>query len=785
MDRFMLNVLEYPRIREQVAEEASSSLGKERIAALEPTADAEEVSHRLAATAEGMDLLRLQGDVSLGGVRDIRPSLRRAEVGGLLNTGELLDIAGTVNAGRKLKNQVLQVDEEHPLPIIRGWVERIEGLRPLEEEITRRIDEQGEVSDHASPNLRQIRHHIRQVQREIRTTLEGILRNPGYQKMLQESLITLRNDRYVIPVKQEYRSAFGGIVHDQSASGATLFIEPASVVALNNRLRQWELEEQREVERILRELTAQVAAHVDALRQNVEALAELDLILAKARYARRIRGICPRVETERVIRLKQARHPLIPMEKAVPIDITLGDPYQGIIITGPNTGGKTVCLKTVGLLALMAQAGLPIPAEEGSAFPVFSGIFADIGDEQSIEQSLSTFSSHMTQIIRILKQADDHSLVLLDELGAGTDPTEGAALAIAILQDLLDEGCLVVATTHYSELKQFAHAHPGVTNASVEFDVRTLRPTYRLLIGVPGKSNAFAIAERLGLSPSIIEKAKAQLSTEEHRLEEMIAALSRDRSIAEEERKRAEALRQEAESLQRDLREKLSRWEEEKERMRESARREAQTIVSRARREAEDVLRQLREWAKQRPDELKEHQLIEAKKRLDDAVPDARPVAAASVAQQRNERIEPGDEVMVLTVKQRGRVLEDLGAGEYQVQVGILKMKVHRRYLEKVKAKKNESESGVSTSYRSASNHVRPELDLRGKMVEDALAEIDKYLDSAVVAGYQRVSLIHGKGTGALRTGVQQFLRRHPHVKGFRLGGPGEGGSGVTVVELA
>ncbi|MDN4592864.1 endonuclease MutS2 [Polycladomyces subterraneus] len=785
MNRFMLNVLEYPRIREQVAEEASSSLGKERIAALEPTADAEEVSRRLAATAEGMDLLRLKGDVSLGGVRDIRPSLRRAEVGGLLNTNELLDIAGTVNAGRKLKNQVLQVDEEHPLPIIRGWIERIEGLRPLEEEITRRIDEQGEVSDHASPTLRQIRNQIRQVQREIRTTLEGILRNPGYQKMLQESLITLRNDRYVIPVKQEYRSAFGGIVHDQSASGSTLFIEPASVVTLNNRLRQWEMEEQREVERILRELTAQVAAHVDVLRQNVEALAELDLILAKARYARRIRGVCPRVETERVIRLKRARHPLIPIEKAVPIDITLGDPHQGIIITGPNTGGKTVCLKTVGLLALMTQAGLPIPADEGSSFPVFSGIFADIGDEQSIEQSLSTFSSHMTQIIRILKQADDHSLVLLDELGAGTDPTEGAALAIAILQDLLDEGCLVVATTHYSELKQFAHAHPGVTNASVEFDVRTLRPTYRLLVGVPGKSNAFAIAERLGLSTSIIEKAKAQLSTEEHRLEEMIAALSRDRAIAEEERKRAEALRQEAESLQRELKEKLSRWEEEKERLRESARREAQTIVSRARREAEDVLRQLREWAKNRPDELKEHQLIEARKRLDNAVPEARPVAAATVAQQRNERIEPGDEVMVLTVKQRGRVLEDLGEEEYQVQVGILKMKVHRRYLEKVKTKKPESESGVTTSYRSASNHVRPELDLRGKMVEDALAEIDKYLDSAVVAGYQRVSLIHGKGTGALRTGVHQFLRRHPHVKGFRLGGPGEGGSGVTVVELA
>lgn len=783
MDRFMLNVLEYPQIMEQVAEEASSSLGKERVAALEPTADVDEVRRRLAATSEGMDLLRLLGDVSLGGVQDIRPSLRRAEVGGLLNTAELLEIAGTISAGRKLKHQVLQIDEEHPFPIIREWVNRIEGLRPLEEEINRCIDEHGEVSDHASPNLRQIRNHIRQVQREIRSTLEGILRNPSYQKMLQEALITLRNDRYVIPVKQEYRSAFGGIVHDQSASGSTLFIEPASVVALNNRLRQWELEEQREVERILRELTAQVAASVDALRKNIEALAELDLILAKARYARRIRGVCPRVESERVIRLKRARHPLIPMEKAVPIDITLGDPHQGIIITGPNTGGKTVCLKTVGLLALMMQAGLPIPADEGSSFPVSSGIFADIGDEQSIEQSLSTFSSHMTQIIRILEQADDHSLVLLDELGAGTDPTEGAALAIAILQDLLDKGCLVVATTHYSELKQFAHAHPGVTNASVEFDVRTLRPTYRLLVGVPGKSNAFAIAGRLGLSASIIERAKAQLSSEEHRLEEMIAALSRDRAIAEEERRRAEALRLEAESLQRELKEKLSRWEDEKERMRESARREAQTIVSRARREAEVVLRQLREWAKERPDGLKEHQLIEAKKRLDDAVPDVQPVTAA-VTRQQNERIEPGDEVMVLTIRQRGRVLEDLGEGEYQVQVGILKMKVHRRHLEKVQPRKNEPESGTTATYRRASDDVRPELDLRGKKVEDALAEIDKYLDSAVVAGYQRVSLIHGKGTGALRTGVQQFLRQHPHVKGYRLGGPGEGGSGVTVVEL-
>ena len=447
---------------------------------------------------------------------------------------------------------------------------------------------------------------------------------------------------------------------------------------------------------------------------------------------------------------------------------------------------STVTLKTVGLLALMAHAGLPIPAEEGSGVPILSGVFADIGDEQSIEQSLSTFSGHLTHIIEILEEVDERSLVLLDELGAGTDPAEGAALAIGILDHLLERGCLVVATTHYSELKVFAHARPGVINASVEFDVDTLRPTYRLLIGIPGKSNAFAIAKRLGLPREIIERAKAQLSADENRLEEMIAALTADRRAAEEERKRAEKLRKEAESLHSDLKKKLNEWEETKGRLLESARREARSVVTRAEREAEEVLRQLREWARSRSD-LKEHQLIEAKKRLEDAVPEMklspRPLEEAG---DPNRPLKPGDHVLVRTLNQKGEILEELGGDEYQVQVGSLKMKVRRKDLAWTGSGEPSREKTriTGTTVRRSSEAVRPELDLRGKMVEEALFEIDKYLDQAILAGYREVHLIHGKGTGALRSGVQQFLRNHPRVKKFRLGSHGEGGSGVTVVEL-
>nr|WP_258567772.1 endonuclease MutS2 [Paenactinomyces guangxiensis] len=780
-----MNPLEFNQVREMVKNRASSQLGKEKVAEVTPSPSVEEVKIRLQATSEGMDLLRLKGDVHLGGVRDIRSSIRRAKIGGLLSEADLLDVASTITAGRKSKSLIRQVEEDTaPLPILRGLTEQIESLDHLEKRIEACIDDQGVVTDQASPVLGKIRHTIGQIRQQVHQTLNQMLRSSHYLKMMQEPIITQRYDRYVIPVKQEYRTAFGGIVHDQSASGATLFIEPESVVQLNNKLREQELAEEKEIERILRQLTSEVAEEAVSLERNLSILAEVDFILAKARFAYDMKAVCPAISEDRTMRLKKARHPLIPREEVVPIDVQMNEEQQAIIITGPNTGGKTVTLKTIGLFALMVQSGFPIPAEEESIMPVFSGIYADIGDEQSIEQSLSTFSSHLTSIIRILQVIDNHSLVLFDELGAGTDPAEGAALAIAILEHVMDQGCLVVATTHYSELKLFAHSHPLAVNASVEFDVETLRPTYRLLIGVPGRSNAFAISSRLGLPAEIINEAKKHLTSEENRLEEMITALTDDHKEAAAEREKAEELREEAEQLVEDLKKQIDVWEEEKAQIREKARQEARRIIASAQREAEEVIRQLREWARARPQEMKEHQLIEAKKRLDQAVPEMKLPNKVKSHTAKAQTIEPGDEVFVHSVNQKGVIVEDLGEDEFQVRVGILKLKVHRREIEKRVSGTKNSAPTPSSSIKRSTDHVRPELDLRGKMVEEAIIEIDKYLDDSVLAGYKQVSLIHGKGTGALRSGVQEFLRKHRSVKQFRLGSHGEGGAGVTVVEL-
>lgn len=787
MSRYECKALEYDKVINLLIEQADSEPGRNLIRHLRPSSDADKVKKWIQGTAEGLDLLRIKADISLTGLKEIRGTIRRAEMSGLLSPQELLNISSTIAVGRRFKQLMLKIDkEENPLPILRSIAEGLAGLSALQKAITSCIDDEAQVIDTASPELKRIRRDIFTTQERIRTSLEQMIRNSHIQKMTQESIITIRNNRYVIPVKQEYRSMFGGIVHDTSASGATLFIEPEIAVALNNKLRELESAEEKEIERILLQLTLQVKDDAEALKENLRLLAELDLIIAKARFGKMMKGICPQINDDGIIHLKQARHPLIPAAEVVPIDVELGNNYQGIVITGPNTGGKTVSLKTVGLLALMSQSGLPIPAEEGSTLPVFSGIFADIGDEQSIEQNLSTFSSHMTHIIQILERIDKNSLVLLDEIGAGTDPTEGTALAIAILDHILNQGCLLMATTHYSDLKLYAHSRKGLINASVEFDVKSLRPTYQLLIGIPGRSNAFAIASRLGLSSRIIQAAKSQLSAEDNRLEKMIGDLSSDQKAIREERKQAEALRREAEALHRELQQKLSSWEAEKARLYEKARQEARSIVSRSRTEAEEVLRQLREWAKQRPDTLKEHQLIEAKKRLDDAVPEPAPTKSSDLPQEVKGPIGVGDEVLVETVNQKGEVIELIGDHEYLVQVGVLRMKVDRKNLRRLGSVNSSSPKTTvaHTSVKLASKTVRPELDLRGKLVEEAIAEIDKYLDDAILAGYQEVSLIHGKGTGALRTGVQNFLRTHPNVKSFRIGGHGEGGSGVTLVSL-
>lgn len=784
MEQRVLKTLEYDKIIAMLIDKASSTYGKEKAEELIPTTSLEQASIAQRGTAEAATVLRLKGSAPLGGIRDIRGPVQRARLNAMLAPSELLDIASTIGSGRRLKNFLLDMAEDVELPLLQFQAERIEGLRDMETEIRRCIDENSEVLDSASVELRQVRQEIRQVESRIREKLDQMTRSSSYQKMLMENIVTIRGDRFVIPVKQEYRHVFGGIVHDQSASGATLFIEPEVIVAMNNKLRELRLREEREVERILYLLTEQVSFAVEALLENVDALTELDFMFAKAQLAWSMKAICPSLNDSGYLRMKKARHPLIPREVVVPVDVELGGEYQAIVVTGPNTGGKTVSLKTIGLLSLMAMAGLHIPAEEESEMTIFSSVFADIGDEQSIEQSLSTFSSHMTNIIHILASMDERSLVLFDELGAGTDPTEGAALAMSIIDHVISSGARLVATTHYSELKAYAYDRPEVINASVEFDVETLRPTYRLLIGVPGRSNAFAIARRLGLPEEIIEVARGSISEEDNQVESMIASLERNRKTAEAERQEAEKLRREAEELRRQLEEERARFAEEKNKRMEQAEDEARIAVQLAKEEAEAIIRELRDMRDEGV-EIKEHRLIEAKKRLGNAVLELEKEKVKKPAKAvRATQVKVGDEVMVTSFGQKGFVLEKVNNDEFLVQIGIMKMKVKRDDMNVVKPAKNEQQAAPYTSVKRRSDSIKMDLDLRGYNVEDGIREIEQFLDDALLAGLHSVSIIHGHGTGVLRKGVHEYLRHHRNVKSFRLGGQGEGGVGATIAEL-
>jgi len=616
--------LEFDKIIEQLSTHASSSLGREKVEALTPSTNYEEVQRRQQATYEGSTVLRLRGSVPLGGIRDIRPACKRAAMGGMLNAAELLDIASTLYGGGRLKAFIASIVEQEPLPLLEELLNRVERLQGIENEINRAIDENGMVMDSASPALSQVRGQIRGAEKRIRERLEQMIRNSSTQKMLQEPIVTIRNDRFVIPVKQEYRHVFGGIVHDQSASGATLFVEPQVVVNISNELRELKMKEEREVEKILLSLSAKVAEVSEVLLHNVECLAEADFIFAKASYAHTLKAVQPVINDNGYLRIKKGRHPLIPASQVVPIDVELGRDYTAIVVTGPNTGGKTVSLKTVGLFSLMAMAGLQIPADEGSEMAVFEGVYADIGDEQSIEQSLSTFSSHMTNISHILQHVNNRSLVLFDELGAGTDPTEGAALAMAIIDYVHQRGARLVATTHYSELKAYAYDRPQIVNASVEFDEVTLRPTYRLLVGIPGRSNAFAIASRLGLPENILAQARNFVKTEETEIDTMIASLEENQRRAEAERREVEQLRAELERERRELERELANLDEKKDRLYQQAEEEARTAVEKARKEAETIIAELRQIAREERAGIKEHKLIEARKRLEEASPTLR-----------------------------------------------------------------------------------------------------------------------------------------------------------------
>lgn len=781
-----LKTLEYPKIIEQLKTYTTSSVGKSMIEELTPSTSLEQVQKWTDETDEALSVLRVKGNVPLGGLFDVRPHAKRAQIGGVLSAMELMEIASTIRASKIIRRFMEEVKESEDFPVVNlyDYTESLPVLTELEHEINHCIDENGVVLDSASQTLRSIRSQLRTAVQRIREKLDSYTRGQNAAKMLSDSIVTIRNDRYVIPVKSEYRSHYGGIVHDQSSSGQTLFIEPNAVVQLNNDARALRVKEQEEIERILKELTLQVEAIAPDLFHLVKTMAKLDAIFAKAKYGTAEACTRPEINTDGRIRLIKARHPLLSKDEAVANTIEFGDPHTAVVITGPNTGGKTVTLKTVGLCTLMAQSGIPIPALDGSEVALFESVYADIGDEQSIEQSLSTFSSHMVNIVDILKKFDEHSLVLFDELGAGTDPQEGAALAISILDEVHGRGARVMATTHYPELKAYGYNRPGVINASVEFDVETLSPTYKLLLGVPGRSNAFEISKRLGLPGHIISHAESFTGTDRSEVDTMIASLEESRKQAEQDAMETTRVLEESEELKKELAERLAAYDQKKEQLEQKAKDKAKKIVEDARRESESVIAELRQLQKQAAAGVKEHELIDARKRLEDALPLNPVLKKEKQKKQRAQNLQVGDEVKVLSFGQKGVLLEKVSKSEWAVQIGVLKMKLPESDLEFIKPEKEKQMVSVNNVAGRSAGGVKLELDLRGERYEDALIRTEKYLDDAVLANYPRVNIIHGKGTGALRQGIQSMLKKDRRVKSYRFGEAGEGGYGVTVVEL-
>ncbi|MGP4075759.1 endonuclease MutS2 [Halobacillus sp. K22] len=781
MNQRILHVLEFKKIIDQLSEHAASSLGKEKTAALKPSSDLEVVKEWQMETDEAAQVLRLKGHVPLGGIFDIKPSLKRTTIGGILSALECLDVASTIYGGRQLK-RFIEEAEEPDMPILREIVTGIIPLKELEQLIRSCIDEHGNVMDGASDKLRTIRSRVRTYESRVRDKMDSFTKSKT--KMLSDAIVTIRNERYVLPVKQEYRGSIGGIVHDQSSSGATLFIEPQSVVDLNNQLQEARVQEKHEIEKILKELSEEIAENHSALYENVTRLGNIDFMFARAKLGKQMKASMPSMNDEGRIKMLQARHPLIGEEEVVPNDIEIGEDYTSIVITGPNTGGKTVTLKLVGLCTLMAQSGLQIPALDGCEMAVFEEVYADIGDEQSIEQSLSTFSSHMTNIVDILKHVDDKTLVLFDELGAGTDPQEGAALAMSILDEVVNRNACVIATTHYPELKAYGYNREGVINASVEFDIQTLKPTYRLLIGVPGRSNAFEISRKLGLNESVITSAQQKIGVDSQSVENMIASLEESKRGAEQDYAEAERLLQEAEDLRNELKNKWTQFEQKREALYEKAEEKAEKAIRQAREEAEAIVGEIRNMKSQAG--MKEHEWIEARKMFDEAQPELAKKKKEPKPESPKEvrELKSGDEVKLLTLNQNGTIVEQTGKNEYQVQVGVMKVKAKRKDLEFIKAEQPYKEKPMAT-VKGKGYHVKTELDLRGERYEDALNRLEKYIDDAVLAGYPTVSIIHGKGTGALRTAVQNYAKNHRNITSHRAGGMNEGGSGVTVLELS
>ncbi|MBC1760184.1 endonuclease MutS2 [Listeria ivanovii] len=784
MDKKVEAILEFDKIKKQLTEFASSSLGEQAILALTPDTDFQVVQKAQLETEEGAKIIRLRGSAPITGLTDVNAHLKRLEIGGDLNGLEIYQIGSNLRVSRQMKNfmaDLLEVGVE--LPLLGALSEELLVLNEVEEDIAISIDESGKVLDTASEALSSIRRTLRRTEDRVREKLESYLRDRNASKMLSDAVITIRNDRYVIPVKQEYKGHYGGIVHDQSVSGQTLFIEPQSVVDLNNERKALQSKENQEIERVLAEISASLAGWIKEIHHNTFILGRFDFILAKARFGKAMKAVTPHLSDNGVVRLLAARHPLLEADKVVANDIYLGEDFTTIVITGPNTGGKTITLKTLGLLTLMAQSGLQIPAQEDSTIAVFEHVFADIGDEQSIEQSLSTFSSHMTNIVSILANVNHQSLILYDELGAGTDPQEGAALAISILDASHAKGASVVATTHYPELKAYGYNRVHATNASVEFNVETLSPTYKLLIGVPGRSNAFDISRRLGLSETIITEARSLVDTESADLNDMISSLEEKRNLAESEYEEARELARGADALLKDLQKEISNYYQQKDKLIEQASNKAATIVEKAEAEAEEIIHELRTMQLNGAAGIKEHELIDAKTRLGKAKPKTINKTIPQAPKQKPHVFKNGDNVRVLSLGQKGTLLNKINDTEWNVQIGIIKMKIKTTDLEYIQPEKPKKQR-IITSVHSSDSPAKSELDLRGERYEDALQKVDKYLDEALMAGYPQVAIIHGKGTGALRTGVTEYLKNHRMVKSIRFGAAAEGGNGVTIVEF-
>ena len=792
MNQKALETLEYRKIIAQLKREMGSAASAKLADELTPLTSEKIIKEELRSTTEAVDLIVRKGPLPTGGLYDIREALLLAKKGGSLTMRQLLEVQNVLG----ISSEVVAFMHDDALPELKyigEMVDLIVEFTALEKEISRCILTEDEMADNASPKLKDIRRSIHQQNQAIKNKLSRIITSSSNKTYLQDTIVTMRDGRYVIPVKQEYRSFFPGMVHDQSKGGATLFIEPQGVVELNNKLRELEVEEQLEIARILAELSSRVAEHYREIRSNLELLIKLDFIMAKGKLSCKMHASEPKIDTDGELRLISARHPLIEYKKAVPVDIRIGGDYRTLIITGPNTGGKTVSLKTAGLLVMMAQSGLHIPASHASTLPIFGEVFADIGDEQSIEQSLSTFSSHMKNIVSIIDKASYDSLVLVDELGAGTDPTEGAALAIAILERFYDSGALTMATTHYNELKKYALATSGVENAAMEFDVETLTPTYRLLIGVPGKSNAFEISKKLGLSESVIERASEHIKHGDMEFENVISSI-------EDDKRKAAADRLDAESMRAEIEERLKKLEEKEKAVSEKR----ADIIAEAKREARELLRETKSAVKDVQKDLRRLQKSGAHTNLNTGaleksrrkINEAENLVSEKVVKQVNsepvsaDTLKIGDRVKLLTIGQNGTILSlPDEKGNLMINIGALKVKARLQDLMLINEGKDRKPQAKSSSkygslLRSKSSSVSASINVMGKNLEDALADVEKYLDDVYMAGLDMVSIIHGRGGGILKDGIRQMLKRKKYVDSYGAASYNDGGEGVTVVRM-